>query len=121
MVAFAVQGCKAHTSKRITAHTPEIVVMTSAPLIIDKDALWRPALRTSWQWQLSGEVERLLNVEVYDIDLFDNDSRLVDALHAQDRWVICYINVGAWEDWRPDKDQFPTTLIGRKYQGWPGE
>jgi hypothetical protein len=29
--------------------------------------------------------------------------------------------VGSWEDWRPDKDQFPAEVIGNDYEGWPGE
>jgi hypothetical protein len=29
--------------------------------------------------------------------------------------------VGSWEDWRPDKDQFPASVIGKDYGGWPGE
>jgi len=35
--------------------------------------------------------------------------------------VICYISVGSWEDWRPDKDKFPQEVLGKDYDGWPGE
>ena len=87
----------------------------------DPSTIWKPGLRTSFQWQLSGEVDLSPEVEVYDIDLFDQDARLVAELHTRGRRVICYINVGSWEDWRPDKDLFPPAVIGKKYQGWPGE
>ncbi len=62
-----------------------------------------------------------LEVDVYDVDLFENDASVVETLHAQGRKVICYVSVGSWEDWRPDKDQFPKAVIGEDYEGWPGE
>jgi hypothetical protein len=34
--------------------------------------------------------------------------------------VICYMNGGAYEDWRPDEDDFPAEVRG-KSNGWPGE
>lgn len=46
---------------------------------------------------------------------------MVSSLHAQGRKVICYINVGSWEDWREDKDHFPSEIIGKNYPGWAGE
>ena len=36
------------------------------------------------------------------------------------RKVVCYIDAGTWEDWRPDAAQFTTSLLGRS-NGWPGE
>ena len=78
------------------------------------DDWWKPGIETTWQWQL-GEppIDRSFDVDVYDIDLFDNEASTVDALHAQGRKVICYVSVGSWEDWRPDKDQFPDSVIGK--------
>lgn len=75
-----------------------------------------------WQWQLSGlPVDLSFDVEMYDIDLFENEASVIEALHAQGRKVVCYVSVGSWEDWRPDADQFPASVIGKKYEGWPGE
>ncbi len=83
---------------------------------------WRPPVNTTWQWQLTGlPIDRSFDVEMYDIDLFDNDAGTVAALHAQGRKVICYISVGSWEDWRPDADRFPPSVLGNDYEGWPGE
>jgi hypothetical protein len=83
---------------------------------------WTPTVGSSWQWQLSGmPVDLGLDVDMYDIDLFENDAGVVAALHAQGRRVVCYVSVGSWEDWRPDADQFPASVIGEDYEGWPGE
>jgi hypothetical protein len=81
---------------------------------------WRPAAGASWQWQLSGAVDTSLPVAVYDID-WESDGAVVAALHALGRRAICYVNVGAWEDWRPDAAEFPAGAIGADYPGWPGE
>lgn len=85
-------------------------------------SLWLPQPGTSWQWHLSDQViDQSVDVDMYDIDLFDTDMSTVSALHAQGRKVVCYISVGSWEDWRSDKDQFPASIIGNDYEGWPGE
>jgi len=57
---------------------------------------------------------------VYDIDGFDNPAATVSALHARGAHVICYVDVGTWENWRPDARVFPSALLG-KPNGWPGE
>jgi len=83
---------------------------------------WRPPVGASWQWQLTGlPVDSSLGANVYDIDLFENDASTVAGLHAQGHKVICYISVGSWEDWRPDADQFPASVLGNDYEGWRGE
>ena len=83
---------------------------------------WKPLVNLRWQWQLNdGPVDLSLDVDVYDIDLFDNDANVTAALHAQGRKVVCYVSVGSWEDWRPDEHQFPASVIGEDYIGWPGE
>jgi hypothetical protein len=60
-------------------------------------------------------------IDVYDIDLFDNDQATIDALHAAGGYVICYFNAGSFENWRPDAGRFPREVIGKDYGGWPGE
>ncbi|MDH6111656.1 hypothetical protein P3T36_001972 [Kitasatospora sp. MAP12-15] len=83
-------------------------------------AFWHPAPGTAWQWQLSGTVDQSVNVPVYDIDGFENDASVVAALHAKGRKVICYINAGSWEDFRPDAAAFPKSVLGSG-DGWKGE
>jgi endo-alpha-1,4-polygalactosaminidase (GH114 family) len=84
-------------------------------------AWWQPAVDTTWQWQLDQPIDQSFEVDMYDIDLFDSEASVVATLHAQGRKVVCYISVGSWEEWRPDQDQFPASIIGQDYEGWPGE
>jgi hypothetical protein len=100
---------------------------------------WIPPLgNVPWQWELDHPL-RLDNARdmgtgvrtytgkpapnpvVYDIDLFDNPASTVAALHARGDHVICYMEVGAAEDWRPDYHEFRAAALGRKVPGWPGE
>ncbi|MEV6206977.1 endo alpha-1,4 polygalactosaminidase [Kitasatospora sp. NPDC051914] len=83
-------------------------------------ARWQPAPRTAWQWQLDGRVDTGIDVPVYDIDGFENDAATVAALHAKGRKVICYVNVGAYEDYRSDAAAFPKAVRGEA-NGWKGE
>jgi len=96
------------------------VTPTSMPAATSSD-IWIPPLNTSWQWQLTGTVNQSYNVVMYDIDMFDNDARVVASLHAKGRKVIGYISAGSWENWRPDADEFPASVLGRNLEGWPGE
>jgi hypothetical protein len=82
---------------------------------------WRPAPGDSFQIQFSGELDLSIPADVYDLDLFDTDAQTIADLHARGVRVVCYISVGSWEDWRPDADQFPAEIIGKDYEGWPGE
>lgn len=81
---------------------------------------WRPRPGLAWQWQLDGKVDPSADVPVYDIDGFENSAADVARLHRDGRKVICYVNVGAWENFRPDKDAFPRSVLG-KPNGWAGE
>ena len=109
--------------------SPAIPSSLPVPIVTHEDAkensteeIWHPAVGSSWQWDLSDPpIDLSFKVNVYDIDLFDNDANIIANLHAQGKKVICYISVGSWEDWRPDKDQFPPEVIGKNYEGWPGE
>ncbi|GAC1456327.1 MAG: endo alpha-1,4 polygalactosaminidase [Ktedonobacterales bacterium] len=82
---------------------------------------WHPTLHTSWQWQLSGTIDQSLDVAMYDVDLFEVPRPVVDALHARGRKVVCYLNAGAWENWRPDAGHFPDAVKGHALADWPGE
>ncbi len=82
---------------------------------------WVPNQLTTWDWQLNLPVNESVDVEVIDIDLFDNDASVVKRLHDSGKKVICYISAGSTENWRPDKDDFPSSVIGNDYAGWPGE
>ncbi|MFI2645372.1 endo alpha-1,4 polygalactosaminidase [Streptomyces sp. NPDC018610] len=85
-----------------------------------RGARWRPRPGLAWQWQLDGKVDPSVEVPVYDIDGFENSAADVARLHRAGRKVICYVNVGAWEDFRPDEDDFPRSVLGGA-NGWRGE
>ncbi|WP_438289975.1 endo alpha-1,4 polygalactosaminidase [Streptomyces sp. HUAS TT7] len=82
--------------------------------------LWQPKPGTAWQWQLNGRVQDGPDVPVYDIDGFENTAADVAKLHGEGRKAICYINAGAWENFRPDKGDFPAAVQGEN-NGWEGE
>ncbi|HEY3775907.1 MAG TPA: endo alpha-1,4 polygalactosaminidase [Solirubrobacteraceae bacterium] len=82
-------------------------------------AIWHPPAALTWYWQLQGSL-RSEPVQAYDIDGFDTSKATVTRRHAQGKRVICYIDAGTWEKWRPDAGSFPRRVLGRP-NGWPGE
>jgi hypothetical protein len=81
---------------------------------------WTPPQHLTWFWQLQGAVKNDKAVAAYDIDGFENEASEVAALHAQGKHVICYIDAGTAEKFRPDYGEFPAATLGRS-NGWPGE
>lgn len=81
---------------------------------------WVPAPGTTWQVQFTGTVDTGVAAEMYDLDSVGASAALVARLHAAGRRVICYLNAGAAEDFRPDRAAFPDRVLGRG-DGWPGE
>ncbi len=82
---------------------------------------WQPRGSLSWQIQFSGRVDQSVAADVFDLDAFETSRKLVRRLHAAGHRVVCYINAGAWESWRPDAGRYPTSVRGRALDGWPGE
>ena len=114
---------------------------TTAPPTQNPSGVWQPAPGTSWQWQITGKVDPSLPVAMYDIDLFDaqpaassytvagfgsvnvpkgDNAGIIATLHDAGKVVICYLDTGAWEDYRPDAALFPAAVIGNT-TGWSGE
>ncbi|MGW4473318.1 endo alpha-1,4 polygalactosaminidase [Nonomuraea sp. NPDC004354] len=97
---------------------------TTAPTPTPCPGCWKPALDTSWQWQLSSvPKEPFLNVTMYDIDGFNATAATVRRLHETraGRKVVCYVSAGTYEDWRPDAGRFPAAILGANLDEWPGE
>jgi hypothetical protein len=89
---------------------------------------WVPAVGTSWQIVLSAPLRIdarhpsvTPDVEVFDIDLFDNPIETVQALHSLNKRVICYFSAGTYEEWRSDANEFPKADLGKPLEDWPGE
>lgn len=93
---------------------------------------WQPAVGAPWQIVLSntldlsaGTVEPA-DVEIFDIDLYDNtddgkDDSAIKTLHSLGKKVICYFSAGTFEPERPDADEFPEEDKGTELPDWPGE
>ena len=91
------------------------------PRVSLEQSWWQPSPGTSWQWQLTGEIDTNFDVQMYDLDLFDVPESTIAGLHLDGRVVICYFSAGSWENWRSDKDDFPPEVLGNNLAGWPGE
>lgn len=79
-----------------------------------------PPQHLTWYWQLQGTIDNQEPVAAYDIDAFENSAAEVATLHAEGKRVICYVDVGTAESFRPDYSSFPASVLGRS-NGWPGE
>ncbi len=80
---------------------------------------------TTWQWQIQGAIDQTVDAQMFDIDLFDArpgeiNAGVIDSLHSKGKKVLCYLDTGAWESYRPDANQFPASVIGNS-TGWSGE
>jgi hypothetical protein len=85
-------------------------------------ARWQPRATTApWQWQLQGRIDLSVPAPVYEVDGFETPRATVAALHRRGRRVICYLDVGSWERYRPDAGDFPAALLGAVYDGYPDE
>ncbi len=80
---------------------------------------WQPAPGTSWQWQLTEDIDASLDVEMYDVDLYNVTDTELAALAG--KVIICYFSAGSWEDWRDDADDFPPESLGKTLEGWDDE
>lgn len=81
---------------------------------------WQPKPGQSWQWQLTTPVDTSVRADIFDIDAVDNGAEVVRELQAKGRKVICYVNAGASEDYRPDAGRLTGSVLGKE-NGWPGE
>jgi hypothetical protein len=82
---------------------------------------YHPKATTSpWQIQFQGAVDVSVRARFFDLDGYER-AKTVRALHHRGRKVACYVNAGAWEDFRTDKGDYPDELFGNDYQGFPEE
>jgi hypothetical protein len=92
---------------------------------------WTPSSSTPvhFHWELSTVFSAPRDVipsdgqVVYDIDGQESDATTVAALHAlgPNVKVVCYVDVGTLENFRPDAKDFPSSVVGNPVCGWPGE
>jgi hypothetical protein len=82
---------------------------------------WHPVLDMVWDWQLVTPVVPAAGIQVYEIDMFDNTSTVIASLHGMGAKILCYVDMGSWESYRPDANQFPQSVLGAQYAGFPDE
>ena len=93
------------------SQTPASTQLTDSPIPLD----------ATWQIQYTGEMDYDLDVDVYNLDLFDTDPTVIAQLKKRGVFVVCYFNAGAHEGWRPDADRFPQEVLGEPMNDWEGE
>jgi hypothetical protein len=109
----SIAACADELPEQETTEAPPLRAETCGEY--DRAAIWQPEKGATWDWQLSGSVDTSVAVDIYDVDLFDSSAQLISRLHAQGRKVVCYVNVGAWEEWRPDASKFPKEILGKTW------
>ncbi len=82
---------------------------------------YQPTPHTSWQWQLTGDINTNYQVQMYDIDLFETTKETITQLHMKGIKVICYFSAGTYEPYRKDASLFPKSIIGNALEDWPDE
>ena len=80
---------------------------------------WKPSPtdNLTWQWQISGTLDTSLDVDMYDVDLFDTSAAQIQSLQSAGRIVVCYFSAGTYEGWRPDWQEFFPFITGESYSG----
>ncbi|CAH0037927.1 unnamed protein product [Clonostachys solani] len=90
-------------------------------------APWTPAVGASWQIVLKSplkfgpdneEPSIQPDVDVYDIDVYDNSAETIAKLHRLGKKVIGYFSAGTYEKWRPDSRQFGKADLGKPMDDW---
>jgi|YelNatPaOPRAMG01_1025707.scaffolds.fasta_scaffold129245_1 hypothetical protein len=126
--AFNITPLPAVTSEppteRATATTPPTQIDPNVflPLVARSYRSYRVLpQKVSWQIQYTGELDINLDVDVFNLDLFDTPLNIIEALHRRGVFVMCYFSAGSYEDWRPDASRFPPEVLGKDMEGWPGE
>ncbi|CAN0029785.1 unnamed protein product, partial [Pylaiella littoralis] len=101
--------------------TPEPIPEPPAPTLPVGDRDFTFSIGQSWNYNLDSpwNIDEV-NVDVYFIDM-NIGQPAIDELHARGKGVVCYISIGTWEDWREDKDNFPSDAMGNDVSGWGGE
>jgi hypothetical protein len=83
-------------------------------------AWWHPPAKPTFYWQLQGRLNTTVPAAIYDLDGFETTATDVASLHAAGKRVVCYVDVGTAESFRPDYSSFPKSVLGRS-NGWRGE
>ncbi|MDV6373630.1 endo alpha-1,4 polygalactosaminidase [Deinococcus arenicola] len=73
-----------------------------------------PAGMYGWDWQIGAQQAGLVSVprgiKLIDLDGFETSAATVTRLKKQGLYVVCYINAGSYEPYRPDSARYPARL-----------
>lgn len=109
-------------ANRPTYYTPAATASSQPTCPATGKGRWHPTPTTApWQWQLQGPTRTDFPACVYELDGFETSAKSIAELHARNVKVICYLDVGSWEEYRPDAGQFPKSSLGAVYEGYPEE
>lgn len=99
---------------------------------------WIPGPKDRWVYEIGRPSPRLglcerswsggtcVSPTVWALDLYAADgktlnAKAVAAIRRLGGRTVCYVSAGSVEDWRPDARSFPSEVVGRALDGWPGE
>ncbi|CAM9481007.1 unnamed protein product [Ectocarpus sp. 12 AP-2014] len=98
------------------AEAAPVLLFLSGLLLLDAavaaEDWWKPGPGVSWQMQLAGEIDLSLDVDMYNIDLFDAATSEIEELRDRDVVVICSFSAGTFEEGRVDSDNFESDWLG---------
>ena len=89
----------------------------SAPL---QAATWRPTQTDAFDAQLSTPYNGARPVKTMLLDLYSAPPALLQELKGRGVRTVCFVNAGAWENWRPDSGAYDLRIVGG-IAGWQGE
>lgn len=118
-VAFEIKNSESNSLTDTPSSSSDPAV--PSPTVVSNGSRWQPAPGSKWQIQYTGTINTSLNVDVYNLDLFETSAAVISALRAKGKRVICYFSAGSHENWRPDTAAFPALVLGRALDGWAGE
>lgn len=122
IIQHAAEEPPASSSFFSTPFTRETTVttLTTTPTLFQQTYRSLP-VQARWQIQYTGTLNIDLDVEVFNLDLFDTSKETIEKLHQRGVFVMCYFSAGSYEDWRLDASLFPPEVLGHDMEGWPGE
>lgn len=97
-----------------TSSTSSPASTTTTSTTAPAAGLWKPSSASSltWDWVIGTTPSTSENVQVMDMDGFDNSAAAVTAFHAHGTKVICYLDLGTYEPGRPDLGLIPAKDVG---------
>jgi len=116
VVAALLSGIASLSSCVPTADADPSPVAETAPA-----PWWSPAVGATFHIQYTDKVDFNHTVDVYNLDWERTKTADVQGLTDRGVAAVCYLNAGAYEDFRPDSDLFPERVLGTELDGWPDE